>query len=212
MLLDDLGPRIVRLVDAVAESHQPPFARLHALDEAGHVVDVPDLVQHAQHRLVRAAVQRSVQRGRRAGHRRVRVHLRAADRAHRAGAAVLLVIGVQDEEHVERALQHRVHLVLQLGHPEQHVQEVAGEAELVVWLVVGPADAVAVGVGGNRRDFRDQAVNLLLPRLLVENVLGVRVEGRERADGAEEDAHRVRVVLESLHQLLDVLVEHRVRG
>ena len=35
---------------------------------------------------------------------------------------------------------------------------------------------------------------------------------RQRADGAQEDAHRVRVVLEALHELLDVLVEHRVVG
>ena len=45
----------------------------------------------------------------RAGQRRVRIGLRAADAAHRARAAVLLVIGVQDEQHVERALEHGVH-------------------------------------------------------------------------------------------------------
>ena len=37
------------------------------------------------------------------------------------------------------------------------------------------------------------------------------IERRERADGAQEDAHRVRVVLEAFHQLLDVLVQHRVQ-
>ena len=136
--------------------------------------------------------------------------MRAADAAHRAGAAVLLVIGVQDEQHVERALEHRVDLVLQLRHPEQHVQEVAGEAEVVVGIDVGAADAVAVGVGGNRRNLRDEAVNLLLARLLVEDLLGVRVERRKRADRAEEHAHRMGVVLEPFHQLLDVLVQHRV--
>ena len=136
----------------------------------------------------------------------------AADAAHGARAAVLLVVGVQDEQHVERALEHRVHLVFQLRHPEQHVQEVAGEAQIVVGIDVGPADAVAVRVGGDRRHLGDQPVHLLLSRLLVEDLLRVGVERRERADGAEEDAHRVRVVLESLHQLLDVLVEHRVEG
>ena len=61
-----------------------------------------DLLQHPQHRFVRAAVQRAVERRRRAGHRRVRIDVRAADAAHRARAAVLLVIGVEDEEDVER--------------------------------------------------------------------------------------------------------------
>ena len=117
-----------------------------------------DLGQHPQHRFVGAAVQRTVERRRRAGHRRVRIDVRAADAAHRAGAAVLLVIGVQDEEHLERPLEHRVHLILQLRHPEQHVQEVAGEAQIVVGVDVGAADAVAVGVGADARHLRDQPV------------------------------------------------------
>ena len=32
--------------------------------------------------------------------------VRAADAAHRAGAAVLLVVGVQNEQDVERVLEH----------------------------------------------------------------------------------------------------------
>ena len=139
----------------------------------GNVLHRADLGQHPQHRFVGAAVQRTVERRRRAGHRRIRIDVRAADAAHRVGAAVLLVIGVQDEQHVERALEHRVDLILQLGHPEQHVQEVAGEAEIVVGIDVGTADAVAVGVGGDRRHLGDEAVNLLLARLLVEDLLGV---------------------------------------
>ena len=42
-LLDDLGARVVGLVDAVAESHQPALARLHALDERRDVLDRADL-------------------------------------------------------------------------------------------------------------------------------------------------------------------------
>ena len=104
-----------RLVDAVAESHEPAFTGLDTLDEAGNVLQRADLGQHAKHRFVGAAVQRSVE-GRRRRHRRIRVDMRAADAAHRVGAAVLLVIGVEDEQHVERALEHRADLILQLGH------------------------------------------------------------------------------------------------
>ena len=176
------------------------------------LVDRADFLQHAQHRFVGAAVQRAVERRRRAGQRRVRIDVRAADAAHRAGRAVLLVVGVQDEQHVERALERRVRLVLHLGHLEQHVQEVAGEAEVVVGVDVGPADAVAIGVGGNGRRLGDQPVDLLAPRLGVEDLLAVRIERRHRADGADEHAHRVGVVGEALHELLDVLVHHRVHG
>ena len=69
---------------------------------------------------------------------------------------------------------------------------------------------VAEGVGGDARHLGDQPVRLQPARLGVEDVLGVRVERRQRADGAEEHAHRVRVVAEPLHELLDVLVQHRV--
>ena len=171
----------------------------------------PDLVQHPQDGFVGAAVQRPVERGRRARQRRVGIHLRAADVPHRAGAAVLLVVGVQDEEHVERALENRVRLVARLGHLEQHVQEVARVAELVVGQHVGAADGVPERVGGDARHLGDQPDRLQPARVDVEDVLRVRVEGRQRAHRAQEHAHRVRVVAEALEELLDVLVEHRVQ-
>jgi len=95
---------------------------------------------------------------------------------------------------------------------EQHVQEVASEAEVVVGVVVWTADAVPVGVRRDARHFGNQAVRLAYARLFLEDVLGIRIERRHRADRAQENPHRVRVVLKSLHQLLDVLVEHRVEG
>jgi hypothetical protein len=178
---------------------------------SGTLVTEPISFSIRQHRLVGAAVQRAVERRRRAGHRRVRIDMRAP--------IVRIVVVLQFcswsawrmNRHVERARQHRVRLVLQLGHLEQHVQEVAGEAEVVVGIDVGAADAVAVGPGGDARHLGDQPSGLTQPRRLLEDVLRVRVEAGHRADGAEEDRHRVRVVLEALHQLLDVLVEHRVQ-
>ena len=212
-LLDDFCAGVVRLVDAVTESHQPvvAFARLHALDELRHFVHRSDLVQHSQDGFVRPAVERSVERRRRPSERRVRIGVRASDRPHRRRRTVLLVIGVEDEQHVERAGEHRVRLILQLGHLEQHVQEVAAETEIVVRIDVRAADAVAVGPRSDARHLGDQAVGLAHPRRLVVDVFGLRVKARHRADRAEEDRHRVRVVLEALHQLLDVLVQHGVK-
>ena len=111
-LLDELGARIVRLVHPVAEAHQPAPARLHLLDEARDVLLLADLVQHLQHGLVGAAVERAVQGGDARADGGERIHVRGADRAHGAGRAVLLVIGVQDEQDLERALQHLVRLCL----------------------------------------------------------------------------------------------------
>ena len=78
--LDDLRARVVGLVDAVAEAHQPAVARLDARDEGRHVLDRADLLEHPQHRFVGAAVQRPPERRRRAGDGGIRIDLRAADR------------------------------------------------------------------------------------------------------------------------------------
>ena len=102
--LDHPRARVVVLVHAVAEAHQPAAdAALHLFDEGRHVVDAADLAQHAQHGFVGAAVQRAVQRRGGTGDRDVRIGARAADVAHHVGRTVLLVIRVQDEQHVERA-------------------------------------------------------------------------------------------------------------
>ena len=68
--VNDPRPRVVVLVDAVAEAHQSLFAVLHPLEEAGDVVDRADPPQHAEYRLVGAAVQRAVERRDSRCHRR----------------------------------------------------------------------------------------------------------------------------------------------
>ena len=62
----------------------------------------------------------------------------------------------------------------------------------------------------DRRHLRDEADALEPPALGIADVLRVRVERRERADGPEEHPHRMRVVPEPLEELLDVDVDVRV--
>src|SRR5579875_2871675 len=211
-LLDDLPARIEVLVDPVAESHEPPLAGLHLLDDLGHALDRPDLAQHADDLLVGAAVARPRERRAGSGDHGVGVGERAADHARRGGGAVLLVVGVEDEEHVERPLEDGVRRVLELGHLEEHREEVAGVGQLVVRVDVRQAAAVAVGEGGDRGHLADQPPRLHPPRLEVHHVLRVGIEGRERPDRADDDAHRVGVVAEPLDEALDVLVEERVHA
>jgi hypothetical protein len=123
--------------------------------------------------------------------------------------AVLLVVRVQREEDVERLLDRGVRPVLRLGHLEHHVQEVAGVAEVVVRVDDRQAAAMTVRIGGERRDLRDEAP-IWMRRLVVTDVLRLRVERREGADGREQDAHRVRVVAEAVDELPHVLVNHGV--
>ena len=114
-LLDDAGARVIVLVDTVAKAHQPEFALLHPRHVLRHILGVADLGQHANDGLVGAAVAGTEQRRRCAGHGAVGVGIGRADRAHHRGRGILLVVGMQNEEHVQRLGQHRVHGVVWSG-------------------------------------------------------------------------------------------------
>ena len=178
--------------------------------KSGMFSDALDPLQHPQHGLVGAAVQRPVERGDARRHGGVRVDLRGADRADRGGRAVLLVIGVEDEEDVERALQPGVRLVLELGHLVEHRQEVAGVAQVVVRIDVRLPRVVAEREGGQRRHLGDQADDLDVAARRVLDPRGVGIERGEGADRRQQHAHGVGVVAEPLHEVLDVLVHERV--
>ena len=85
--------------------------------------------------------------------------------------------------------------------------------ERVVGVDKGHADAEAVGGTGQRRHLRDQADDLLVSGLRIEDVLGVEVEGREGGNGGDQHPHRMGVVVEPLEKPLpDVFVDERVVG
>ena len=132
------------------------------------------------------------------------------DDPHRRGAAVLLVVGVEDEQHVHRPLEHRIELVPVADLPH-HLQEVARVRQAVVRVVERQPDREAVAHRGDRRRLGDQPQDLLLAGLLVEDLLRVVVERPERRDCRHEHAHRVGVVVEPVDEpLAHVLVDVRV--
>ena len=169
-----------------------------------------DPAEHPQRRLVGAAVERAVQRGHARGDRRVRVDLGGADAAHRARRAVLLVVGVEDEQDVERVLEPRIGLVADLGHLVDHREEVARIGQLVVRINVRLALVVAERERRQRRHLGQQPDHLDVPDVVVVDLARLGIERRQRADRRQQHPHRVRVVPEALHELLDVLVHERV--
>ena len=122
------------------------------------------------------------------------------------------MVGVQDEEHVERLDQALVGLELLLAHLEEHREEVGGVAEVVVGVDERLALRVAERPGAEGRHLGDHADDLHVPVVGVGDVAGVRVERRQRADRGHQHAHRVGVVAEALHEGLHVLVDERVVG
>src|SRR5690606_37974728 len=120
-LANDRGARIVALVNAVPEAHQPEriVLVLRARNVLADSIDGADLLEHVDHRLVRAVVRpppeirypgRDVLVGIRAG---------AAREANRRCAAVLLVVGMQYEQEIERLRRDRIYLVLVRRHREE---------------------------------------------------------------------------------------------
>lgn len=107
-LLHDLGARVEVLVDTMAEAHQLEriVLVLGLLDELVDVGHVADLVEHAQHRFVRAAMGRSPQGGDAGGDAGERIGAGGAGQTHRGGGGVLLVVGVENEDAVHGLGQH----------------------------------------------------------------------------------------------------------
>ena len=120
------------------------------------------------------------------------------------------MVGVQDEEDLERPNEHRIRLVLRLRHPGHHRQEVLDVAEVVVGIDERQSLPVPINERGKRRHLRQQADDRDVALLGILDALRFRIEGRQRGDAAAEHGHRVRVVAESLEEALDVLVDVRV--
>ena len=212
-LLDDRRARVVVLVDAVAEAHEldAVLLVLDLLDEGVDVAAVlEDAVEHLEDRRVGATVQRAGEGVDARGDGVEEVGVGRADESHRRRRAVLLVVGVQDEELVEGLDHVGVDVVVRRRDAERHPEEVLLEGELVVRVEERLADALLVGVGRDRRQLGEEADRRDLDVLLVERVEAVLVEGAERRDRRRQDRHRVGVAREAVEERLEVLVQHRV--
>ena len=139
----------------MAEAHQLAVAGFHLLDETGDLILRSDFGQHAQHFFVGAAVQGAGKGGDGRGGGGIRVGVGAADGAHGAGAAILFVVGVEDEQHIQGVRQHRIGHVFRLQPLPQHVHVILGVAQIRIGRHVGKAQAMPVGVGGQGRHFAD---------------------------------------------------------
>ena len=212
-LLDDPGPRVVVLVDPVAEAHQPErvvviLRPVHVLRDVAAVGG--DRPEHLQDLLVGAAVERSPQGGDPGRDRGEQVGVARPDEPDRGRGAVLLVVGVEEEERPEGPGDDRVGDVRLGRDGEHHPQEVALEVERVVRIDERLADRLLVRPGRDRRHLRHQPDRADLDVLRVERVLGVLVERRQGGRRRGQDAHRVGVLREAVEEAPELLVEEGV--
>jgi len=141
---------------------------------------------------------------------RERIGARGACQTHGRGRCVLLVVGVQDEDAIERALDHRVHLIGLGGDTEGHLEEIAGIGQRVVGIDEGLADRIFVRGRRDRRHLGDQPVAGDAAMVGIGNVGRVVIEGRERADDTAHDRHGVRIAAETAIELHQLLMQHGV--
>ena len=207
-VFDDLGPRVIALVDAMTEAHESATALLDAADEIVDAVVAADLGEHVEHGFVGAAVTRSVQPGAGGRHGRIGVGVRRTHDASGSGRAVLLVVGMQDEQDVERTSETRIALESGLRDLEHHRQEIGGEVDRVVGIDERHPHAESVCCGGERGQFRDESHHLLHAVISVVDVFRLGIERRQCCDRRHQHAHGVRVVVETFEKsLADVFVD-----
>ena len=189
-------------------------AGLRRGDEARAVVAlVVDRLEHLHDRDVGAAVERPGEGADPGGERREEVRRARADHAHGRGRAVLLVVGVEEQEQVQRAGDLGLRDVVLVRLREHHVQEVLAERQLLLREDVGQALLVAVDHRPDRPDLRDRhrRREVEVRQVLLEIVRRqVRIMRRERGHDRGQHRHRRRVLREPLEDLLHLRLDRGV--
>jgi hypothetical protein len=120
------------------------------------------------------------------------------------------VVGVQDEQLLQRVDGGGAHLVVLRRHREHHREEVLDEVERVVGVQERLTDRLLVAVRRDGRQLGHEPDDRELHLLGILRVVAVLVEGREGGDDRGEDRHRLRVRREAVEEALHVLVQERV--
>ncbi|MPM91834.1 hypothetical protein SDC9_138968 [bioreactor metagenome] len=132
---------------------------------------------------------------------RVQVRLAGGDHPDGRRRTVLLVIGMQDQEHVQRMTDLGRCLIFLVGQREHHVQEVVDIAQIGAGIDDRLADARLVGGGRDGADLADQLGRVDLQGGVVSALNLRTLVGGQRVDHRRHDGHRMRVRREGLEML-----------
>ena len=214
-LADDFGAGVEVAVDGVAEAHQAMAlgAAFRGLDEARAVVVlVVDRLEHLHDGDVGAAVERAGERADRGGERGEKVGAGRADHARRRRAAVLLVVGVHQQNEIQRLRDLGDGDVFLIRLREHLVQKIIAEGNI---LRVHERQAVLVPVNhrAERADFRDGdgGGEIELLEVLLEIVRGeLGMISGERPNECAQHDHRRGLLGKARDQILHVRVDRGV--
>ena len=122
------------------------------------------------------------------------------------------MIRVQNKQHIQSSLKDRIRLVFLFSNLEEHVQEIASVRQVIIGQDIRKAALVTICVCRDRGHLRDQTPDLSGARFFVKNFFSFWVERRQDAERADQYAHRVSIVMESVNHLLNALIEHRAHS
>ena len=148
----------------MAEAHQQEgvVLVLRHLDVLFHVAAVVrDSLQHRHASLVGPAVQRAPQSTDAGRYRGEQIRIRRTDHPHGRGAAILLMVGVDNEEQIERIDIVRVRLERFGRHREHHPQKILAVSQIVPRIDERLTDRFLISVGRDRRQLGQQAQHRL---------------------------------------------------
>ena len=120
------------------------------------------------------------------------------------------MVRVQDEDAIHGLGQGRADLGLFTGVAEHHVQEVLCVTQVVARVHERLAQRVLVAHGRDGGHLGDQAVRGDLTVLGIIDVQRVVVEGRQRANYATHDGHRMGIAAETVEEVANLLMHHGV--
>ncbi len=123
--LRDCGTRIIRLVHAVPQPGDTMTVRLRLLHELlDGFSGIADRLELPQHGFVRSTVQRTGQRVDARGDRGIQIRMRGTGDTHHGRGAVLLMVGVDDQQTAERVHVQRIGFERLVRHREAHAKEI----------------------------------------------------------------------------------------
>jgi len=120
------------------------------------------------------------------------------------------VVGMQDEDAVQRARQHRIRHILFGRHAEHHVHEIFRVTEFVLRIHERRADVIFVRHRGDGRHLRQHAHRRQFAVFRVFDVQRVVIEGRQRTHHADHHRHRMGIAAEAVEKARELFVHHRV--
>ena len=139
------------------------------------------------------------------------IGLAGGDHPDGGGGAILLVVGMEQENEIERPDDFRLQLVVLAGQREHHVQEVLSEFKIGFRIARWQSCGFAIGTRGDGAGLRNEPRSMDRECLLERLVTRLRTRiGRGCVDHRRENRHRMSLRRKRAEVMLHVLVQHLI--